>query len=195
MAVVKKNIVTEGMSGKLDDKIVFRNVGERTIVSTKPTPSNREPSEAELGHQSRFRQAAIYAKAVIKTEELGEAYKLAAKTSKTKSPFNIAVADFLNVPEIQDVDISGYTGQADEAIIVKAFDDFLVKQVRVTIQKPDGVEVENGLAEQDEFGDWRFSTTASNDSVDGSKIIIEVMDHPGNKAIREEVKNTPPSEE
>lgn len=62
MAVVKKNIITEGLSGKLGDTIVFRRRDGRTIVATRPETSDRELSQTEIEHRSKFREAVIYAR-------------------------------------------------------------------------------------------------------------------------------------
>ena len=54
MAHIKDNIVTEGMSGKLGNKIVFRNVGGKTIVAKRPIPSGKEDTEEQKKHKLRF---------------------------------------------------------------------------------------------------------------------------------------------
>lgn len=58
MAVVKRNIIVEGLSGSLGGQIVFqKGRGGRTM----PTPSERAPTERQLTNQARFREASAYA--------------------------------------------------------------------------------------------------------------------------------------
>ena len=65
MAHIKDNIITEGMSGKLGNKIVFRNVGGKTIVAKRTTSSGKEDTEEQIKHTLRFRTGVVYAKKAI----------------------------------------------------------------------------------------------------------------------------------
>jgi hypothetical protein len=92
-------------------------------------------------------------------------YQQAAKAAR-KRACDLAIADFLNPPEINDVDLSGYTGKAGEKIRVKAIDDFEVQSVSVTISQLDGQELESGnaLAQpsvKGEPADWVYQTQAA----------------------------------
>ena len=62
MAQVKKNLITKGLSGILGGTLVFRNVGEKTVVSVAPT-TTKEASPAQKNHREKFQQAVFYAKA------------------------------------------------------------------------------------------------------------------------------------
>lgn len=55
---------------------------------------------------------------------------------------NVAVADFFNAPNIQEIDVSAYTGQIGSVIRVRATDDFNVNDVFVHITNADGSLVE-----------------------------------------------------
>lgn len=178
MAKVGDNIVTTGLSGKLGNLIVFRNRGGQTIVATAPK-KQEEWSEAQKQHRLRFQEAVLYAKNSITDEVKKEAYKASAKEGETA--YNVAVADFLNAPDINEVDISHYTGQPASYIQVRAVDDFNVAEVFVTVLNADGTQVEHGQATlQQGTTWWRYTATATNESVDGDKIIIRVSDTPGN---------------
>ncbi|GET34717.1 hypothetical protein PbJCM13498_35800 [Prolixibacter bellariivorans] len=179
MAKVGNNIVTTGLSGKLGNLIVFRNVNGKTIVAAAPRERTVEPSEAQLNNQNHFQEAVIYGKSATKDETMKAAYEAAAKEGQ--SAYNVAVADFMKAPQINEVDLSNYTGQPDSYILVRATDDFNVAEVTVTIQNADGTEVESGTA-QLEPGTiwWRYTATATNESLDGDKIMIRATDVPGN---------------
>jgi hypothetical protein len=117
MATSKNNVVTFGLSGKIGDMLVFRQMGGRTIVSS--------------------------------------------------------------APDIEQVDLSGYTGKVGDRILVQASDDFAVKSVHVHIANADGSLVEKGEAEHAGIL-WAYTATQNNESLEGDKIIISASDLPGN---------------
>jgi len=185
MAKVGDNIVTTGLSGKLGNLIVFRNRGGQTYVSKAPKRQTTEWTEAQEAHRLKFQEAVLYAKSALANAEMKEAYK--ALADEKKSAYNVAVADFLNAPHINEIDVSHYTGQPDSYIQVRAVDDFEVKEVTVSIQNADGSEVESGAAVLQEGSIWwRYTATATNESLEGDKIIIRASDIPGNLTEQEQ---------
>ncbi|WP_423129826.1 hypothetical protein [Gaoshiqia sp. Z1-71] len=187
MAEVKKNIITQGMSGKLGDTIVFRLVNGKTIVAAKPALSDKEPSDSQKSHRERFQEAVIYARHILQDAGLKSVYQEAASSKPGVSAYNIAVADFFGAPDIQEIDLSQYTGQAGDPIVVKVTDDFKVAKVRVEIYNPDGSLVEQGEAVKTTDGlRWLYSATAVNDTLDGDKILIKAYDIPGNQDVQEQ---------
>ena len=184
MAKVGDNIVTTGLSGKLGNLIVFRNRGGQTYVAKAPKKKVTEWSEAQEQHRVKFQEAVLYAKNAIANEATKAAYKASAK--ENESAYNVAVADFLNAPGINEIDLSHYTGQPDSYIQVRAVDDFEVKEVTVAIQNSDGTAVESGSAIlQPGSIWWRYTATTSNESLEGDKIIVRVSDIPGNLTEKE----------
>ena len=187
MAIVNKNLITKGLSGMLGGTLVFRRVGNKTVVSTVPS-TTKAPTEAQLSQRERFQQAVLYAKTQMADPAIKAEYEALAKGTGFPNAYNIAVADFFNAPDILEVDLSKYTGQIDEFIRVKVTDDFKVKSVSVEIQNPDGSLVEKGEAvRQVNKIDWVYSTTATNRTIGGDKIIIKAYDVPGNETKEEKV--------
>ena len=180
MAEVKKNILTKGLSGMLDDTIVFRVVGSRTIVASAPTPSEKEPTPGQAAHRLRFQQAILYAKGALLDEEQRAAYEEAASHRERQSSYNVAVADFMKAPDIQEIDISAYTGQVGDPIRVRVTDDFKVAKVSVAIYNSDGNAVEEGDAEVQDGLHWVYTATSMNMSLVGDKIVVKAYDLPGN---------------
>lgn len=179
MAYVKNNIVTEGLSGKLGNTIVFRQVGGKTIVASKPTKTKRESSEAQKNHQRRFRAASRYAKQVIQNPDLKAAYQQQAP--QDQSAYNVAIADYMNRPEIADLDLSTYTGGKGNALVVEVTDDYMVADVEVAIYSKAGTLLEQGPAELDGNGiNWIYTTQKANGQLSGSKLVIRASDLPGN---------------
>ncbi len=186
MARVGKNIVTQGLSGKLGDMIVFRQVGGETVVATTPEKRNRIATPSQKKHQRRFQEAVIYARNVMEDENLKAAYAL--KIKGNQSAFNVALADFLNAPDIDEVDVSQYDGTKGSPIVVKVVDDYEVAQVIVSIFKDDGTMVEEGTATLAGNGlDWLYTAQKANATLTGSKLIIKASDLPGNASEIEQV--------
>ncbi|MFT3739093.1 MAG: hypothetical protein QM786_10065 [Breznakibacter sp.] len=179
MAKVGENIVTTGFSGKLGNLIVFSNRAGKTIVSTAPKKRKAEPTEAQEKHRLKFQEAILYSQNANADPTIKALYKTSAKEGQTAH--NVAVADFLNAPSINEIDVSKYTGQPDSYIQIRAIDDFNVKEVSVAIQNADGSEVESGMATlQPGSIWWRYTATAANQSLSGDKIIVRATDIPGN---------------
>ena len=180
MAKQSNNVVTHGLSGKVGDLLVFRQVGGKTVIGKVPRKSNKV-SESQKEHRKKFQMAVLYAQ----SPENQEMYREKA-AKKGRLPFHVAVADFLKAPSIENIDISGYTGNAGDIIRIRVMDDFAVKAVTVRISNSDGSLVEEGAALPDATGyEWTFTAAQSNDSLDGDKIEIIASDVPGNIAFDE----------
>lgn len=180
MAQSKNNIITHGMSGMIGDMLVFRQVGGKTIVAKAPKESGKPPTAAQKAVQDRFQQAIIYGKSVMADPDLKESY--AQQAGPGQSAYNIAVADFYNAPDIEEVDLSGYTGAVGSLIRVKATDDFGIGTVMVRIENADGSLLEEGLALRQPNGFWyHYPAMVANTSKVGDKIIITASDGAGNK--------------
>ena len=183
MARVGRNIVTQGLSGMIGGTIVFRQVGDQTIVGQAPAKQDRIPSEDEKAHRIKFGQAILYGKSAISDPISKSMYQKQAKEGE--SAFNIAVADFMNAPEIDEVDVRDYTGEIGSTIRVRATDDFQVSRVYVKIEGEDGSMVEEGEAVADPNGlDYLYTAKKKNVSLTGDKITIEVNDIPGNETVK-----------
>jgi hypothetical protein len=177
MAKQERNVVTYGLRGKIGDLLIFRQVDGKTVVSKIPA-FPKTVSEKQAAQRMRFQQAVIYAKAAIMSPEMEELYKAAAK--KGKCPFTVAVADFLNAPDIHSIDLSEYTGSVGDRILIMADDDVAVKSVNVEILNADGSLVEKGEAVQNAGGLWIYTAVQEHKTVDGDKITVTASDMPGN---------------
>jgi hypothetical protein len=185
MAKSKNNVITRGLSGKIGEMLIFRQVGGRTVVSTV-TEQQLSASDAQTKHRKRFQQAAIYAKGAAHDEQAGDLYAAAAKQRKI-SAFNVALADFLNGPDIELVDISKYTGAPGDEIRIIASDNFAVESVFVNITNIDGSLVEEGYAVKGLANSWVYVAQQTNENLEGDRILITAADLPGNVTEQEEV--------
>ncbi len=179
MAQSKNNIITHGLSGKIGDLIVFSQRGNRTIVSKAPREQTGEASTKQKEVRSRFQQAVLYAKSVMSDPASKSAYADVADQEKGISAYNIAVADLFNAPEIEEINLSLYTGNLGDVIAVKVTDDFKVVQVKVSIHNADGTLVEEGAAVE-QGTEWIYTATVKNDNLAGDKITIQASDLPEN---------------
>ena len=186
MAYVKKNVVTEGLSGKLGNTVVFRQRGGKTIVAVPPEKKKREPSEAQKNHQRKFREASRYAMQATQDPTLREAY--ARKAKADQSAYNVAMADYLNLPDITELDLSTYTGAQGNPVVVKVVDDHLVTDVQVAIYNRAGALLEQGPAQLHDNGlDWVYTAQKANGQRKGSRLVVRASDLPGNTTEKEEV--------
>jgi hypothetical protein len=98
----------------------------------------------------------------------------------------VAVADFFNAPDIESVDLSGYSGKAGNIIRIFVTDDFTVSSVTVSIHNADGSPVEEGYTQPSVGYEWRYTATAANETLAGDRILITASDLPGNAATGEQ---------
>jgi len=179
MAKVKLNPILEQVSGKVGD-LVFKRYGDKVIITQKADRSGVEPSEAQLAHQARFRQAALYGKMVMADPETKALYEEAA-AAKGKPVFSLTVADFFHAPSVDEIDLSGYTGAAGDEIVILASDDFDVASVQVSLTDGDGNALESGAAVETPADSGRWVYTATTDVPTGTTVRIAVTaeDRPG----------------
>ena len=69
MAIVKNNVVTKGLSGKLGRDLLFKVYGEKTVVCAYPRPSNVAPSVRQLSCRERFARAVAQVRFWLKDTE------------------------------------------------------------------------------------------------------------------------------
>lgn len=64
MAISKNNIVTESLSGKVGN-VIFKNYGNKTVISKYPDMSKVVKSAKQMENQYQFSAAHAYAKRII----------------------------------------------------------------------------------------------------------------------------------
>jgi hypothetical protein len=178
------------LRGAMGD-MVFRNRNGKVFVSIKSNGSNSEPTAAQTAHRERFRQAVAYSKFAMADNATREVYEYAAQ-QQGKPAFSLGVADFLNAPSIDEVDASGYKGQAGGSINIITSDDFGVVNVNVLLADADlGTLIESGQAIEYPVGTGHWSYTATTQAPAGITVSIEVKatDRPGGTAVQRGTKN------
>jgi hypothetical protein len=128
----------------------------------------------------------IYGKTQIANPEAKATYQEKAKGMQ--NAYNVAVADFLHAPSIDEIDLTKYKGKVGDSIRVRVMDDFKVAEVQLTIYNSDGSLVEQGPAlQQGNVLDWIYTAQAENATLTGDKIVVRASDKPGNIAQQEQL--------
>ena len=175
MAKSLNNIVMYGASGKLGNQIVFRQgKGGQTIIAVKPA-AGRSFNPAQQAHQDAFRNAIAYAKTAK-----DETIYLTKSQGTTMTAFNAAVADWFNKPEVLEINIDNWTGDAGQIIRVKAQDDTQVTKVHVQIADAQGNILEEGDAVQADGLWWAYTTSTGEVNPSTATVKATAHDLPGN---------------
>ena len=153
------NPMFEQVSGQLGD-LVFRVIRGKVVISRKPVLNGSEPTEVQVQHRERFKQAVTYGKGVMADAGIRPLYEAVAK-AKDMPIFALMIADYFNAPIIHHVELSAYNGKAGDVISIRASDDFSVENVHVSISDDQGNPIENGNAVKTAEGTdlWLYTTT------------------------------------
>jgi len=187
MAQVKNNDLTEGISGGIGNKLVFRQLGSRTIISKKARVSNVR-TEKQEAHRRRFQQAARYAKAKMEDAVAKADYESLAKQRENTTAFAVAVGDYLKLPTIESIKYADYKGNIGDVISIQVNDNVKVIKVIVTLTAPDGAVIETGNAALIKGDvDWTYKALNANPVVAGTKIKVVASDRPAREVVQEQI--------
>lgn len=89
----------------------------------------------------------------------GEEIYITKANGEPRSPYNVAVADWFNRPEILEVDLSAWDGTPGSMIRMRVQDDVLVAGVTVTISDGDETVLESGQATELSALWWEYAPT------------------------------------
>src|SRR5262249_45833273 len=141
-----------------------------------PHKTTHPATATQATHRQEFVAAVHYARGSKDTPE----YKALAK-AKGISSFNVAVRDFFKPPVVQSIDLTAYTGDQNQNIVIHATDDVKVQSVSVAIAPDAGASVEEGAATLAADGTWTYTTTVK-PPAGALKIAARAMDLAGNIA-------------
>lgn len=189
MAKVKLNPIVEQVRGQVG-QLVFRQSYGQQVVGRKADQSDHVPTAGQVEVRERFRQAALYGRVALADPATKEIYEGAAN-KKGKPVFSMVMADFLNAPSIDEVDLSEYTGAQGSPIFIRTEDDFSVAQVRVSVAGTDGTQLEAGEAALESGGTGRWVYRAGSTIPTGTSVRISVTstDRPGGAAVKDAQKD------
>lgn len=185
MAQSKNNYVMFGMSGKLGKLLVFRQRGGKTFAMAVPNRSATF-TEEQLEVQSKFKEAATWARGILQNPENRKYYNSLATGGQ--SAFNMAIADWFTDPEIKEIDTTEYTGITGSIIKIGVADIIKVQSVKVSITTASGTLLEEGSAVFDaNTQQWLYAAVQNNATPAGSIIKATATDKPGNSHTLEKV--------
>lgn len=161
--------------------MLLRSRRKNTVLTIEPVKNSKTCTENQEKIRERFRTGASWAKDILKNPDLYELYL--SKSRDGKTPYTVALTDYLRPPKILLIDTANYTGAEGDEVIVSAVDDVKVMQVEVAITGANGVQVENGVCTRSQFGNfWTYVATAGVETTAGLTITARATDIPGNKA-------------
>ena len=167
-------------SGIFGNQVLLRSRRKNTVMTIEPVKNSKTYTENQEKVKERFRNGAAWAKEILKDPDLYELYLSRARDGKT--PYTVALTDYLRPPKILLIDTANYTGAEGDEVIVSAVDDVKVMQVEVAITGPNGVQVENGVCTRSQFGNfWTYVATTGVETTAGLTITARATDIPGNK--------------
>lgn len=182
MAHVDLNAVTQHFRGRVGD-IVFRRVRGRLITSLRPRPTEKPSSEGQLGHRSRFKQAAAFGKSAQQDEALRAVYAPVAQ-ARGMAIYTVALGDFFNPPTIDGINTSGYHRQAGGTIGIRARDDIAVQSVTVGLRDAtSGSLIESGAAQPVEGDNWNYTARSAIDATVRLQVEVTARDHARNATV------------
>ena len=168
MAKVKLSPALAAISGKVGS-MLFREFFGKQVVGRPPDFSKRiwsDKQRAQIdsfgirGHAWKKLPVEIQARYAARAKELH------------MPPCGLYQKTAAHAPEVQEVDLSGYTGQAGQAIRVAARDLVDLAEVRVIIREGNGAQLETGSATRPAEGAlyWVYTTTTAASSMAGLSI-------------------------
>lgn len=181
MAYSTKNFLTRNLHGTFGGQIVFRVLGDKSIMTPVPRRKATGPVGKQRHVRHRFRLASLWAKKTIADPELKAAYKALAQGTMTA--YTMAIMNYLRPPEITCVDASAYSGNAGEKIAVMATDLYKICGVHVTLLRSAGEILEEGeCLPCGTVNRWEYTAKQQNDLLPGTVILAVAVNLPGHKA-------------
>lgn len=178
MAIVDKNIIIEGLKGKLGNMLVFRQRNGKTVVSVAPQKTDKPPSEAQLSRRERFRRAVVYAQEVLQNPSLKDWY--AAKRLHHQSVYHAALSDYMHPPQIMKIDTQSYSGNEGDHLYIEVAEESGVTAVTVTFYHPDGTLAEEGAAlPGEQKTGWVYTAQKNAAPWQSLSLTVRATDKPG----------------
>lgn len=172
------------VSGIIGKQLVIKHRQGTAYIAAAPV-REKPFTKNERTNQKSFGEIAKKASALYRHRDYNHIY-LEAAASARRTPYQVAQSDIRNPPQVVSIHTQAYTGNAGEIFLIYAKDDVMVTKVLVQLLDSNGKQIEKGNAVQgDDIFVWHYTTSAKNDHVSGSKIIVQAFDIPGNKTVKE----------
>ena len=163
-----------GLSGKMGDWVYrYSKDKKKTYIGEMPVHTG-EQTPGQLNQQERFGDGSRYASEAMADPALCQFYTALAE-EWDMSPQNLAMADFLSVPQFKPLDLSNYQGRVGDPIVIRVVDKVGLASLEVAIDGQDGTDIEKGMAVEigSHSGKWVYLATQP--VAKGSDIFIELL--------------------
>ena len=180
MAKITLNSALHEIRGQIDNW-VYRKSGGRQIIARRPEFTG-PASAGQLAVRDRFRAAAAYARTALADPVQDPLYRAAA-AARGVPVFAFIMGDFLNPPEVQAIDATGYHGRIGDVIKVSALDGYSVVSVGVVIRDAAATVLEQGQAVHAGSG-WNYAATVAVTAGESVTIEATARDLPGHLAVK-----------
>jgi hypothetical protein len=155
MSNTTENSLTRTYRGKFGKDFVLRNRGDVSIMAKTPKKNSKEPAESQVATRRKFKTGTRWVKEALKDPDKLAFYQSIAQGMKT--PYVMALSDYLHAPTVDDIDVSNYNGNVGDKIMVVATDKIKVKSVAVAITSAIGELIETGPCTEDLSADaWCY---------------------------------------
>lgn len=175
MALIKDNVLFQLVSGSLGDQFTIYQRNGQTIIAKKRGRSKKKPTKKQLEARMMLREAAAYARQILKDPEIKAYYQ--SKAGPGQNAYNMAIKDAYTSPQVQNIRIEATT------VVVTAKDEFRVAEVEVHVYNSAASILERGKAILGRNGvDWYYKAASL---PPGGTIKLMVIDLPGNATLKE----------
>jgi hypothetical protein len=178
MAKLRPKSFQSQLAGRVG-RFVYRRHGNQTVVQIRPDP-NPKRSAAQKKRQSKFKEAAAWAKSIL-ADALQRRIYQELGAARNQPPNALLIANFLNPPTVDLIEAAGYKRRRDDVIKVLATDEVEVVSVQVKIRDADNAVLEEGPATK-VHGVWIYTATTNAPARESLTIEASATDRPGNSA-------------
>lgn len=188
MAHIDNNNILSAMRGRVGN-LVFRRVGDKTIVSQRPVRKNETQSPRQIANRAKFAAASRYAKEALKNPHILKRYEVIAREAELSNAYTAALRDFLRPLQITGISVESTTPKCFTRSLVSRVtglekvhltirihvtDPHTVQNIDVQLLKQKGDVVEKGVAVYDEEeGAFMFHVVAALCKIRGGSVTAE----------------------
>jgi hypothetical protein len=142
---------------------------------------SKKQSPIQKENRTKFKRATVFAKSMMKDPSKKAEYKEIAKKLQLPNAYTAAITDYMRNPEIEALDVSRYSGKAEEEIKITASKkDFEIQEVELIVVDKNGEVIEEGKAKKGLVAEWIYKTSTDIEEKEKGGFLIRVRDRAGN---------------
>lgn len=150
--------------GPLGKVVYFKQLRGKTVMCNWPRkPDKSRQTDAQRVTRHTFKEAAQYAKNVLKNDPALKAYYgRKAKSLGLPNAYTAALTDYMRRGRVESVNRKKYTGKiGGKIMVVVRKKDFSVREVWIALSHETGEPIESGRAVKDKDGNWVYRNTVA----------------------------------